>query len=342
LGHPTLFTGHLPAGSPRRTVVGAAAGDLDQATDASDAGENLALVASSGAARAIGHSCDKATLAGLRTHLRQLDATLATGDCVFSSGGPMRILVSNDDGIAAQGLRVLVAAARVLTPDVWVVAPERKWTAASHQLSFDRDLSLTRMAVHEYACSGAPADCVVAAMTLLFDKNERPDLVLSGINDKINVGEDLAYSGTMAVAREAAFWGVSGPGAFRGWPRSSSVPCGFRGRLAAARAVGKARGLVGSRVLAVGEPSAQAAGAIGAGFGRPGQDRRRVRDRRRDARAHDFPPCPGPPGLVDGGRRARGAGGGRRRHRPPLLGYGIAAAGRGDPRAGTARWDENG
>lgn len=122
---------------------------------------------------------------------------------------PVRILVCNDDGIGAPGLRALVDAARTLTSDVWVVAPERKWTAASHQLSFDRVLTLTRVAATEYACSGAPADCVVAAMTLLFADDARPDLVLAGVNDKINVAEDIAYSGTMAVAREAAFWGVS-------------------------------------------------------------------------------------------------------------------------------------
>jgi len=120
----------------------------------------------------------------------------------------MRILVCNDDGIGAPGLLALADAARILTSDVWVVAPERKWTAASHQLSFDRDLSLTKVAGREYACSGAPADCVVAAMTVLFGTSVRPDLVLSGVNDKVNVGEDLAYSGTMAIAREATFWGV--------------------------------------------------------------------------------------------------------------------------------------
>lgn len=132
----------------------------------------------------------------------------------------MRILVSNDDGFHAPGLRTLVDAARGLTPDVWVVAPERKWTAASHQLSFDRVLTLTRAAEREYTCSGAPADCVVAAMTLLLAGDRRPDLVLAGINDKINVAEDLAYSGTMAIAREATFWDVpalsfsrDGPGA---------------------------------------------------------------------------------------------------------------------------------
>jgi 5'-nucleotidase len=120
----------------------------------------------------------------------------------------MRILVCNDDGIQAPGLRLLAAAARTLSADVWVVAPERKWTAASHQLSFDRVLTLTRVGEREYACSGAPADCVVAAMTLLFAQGARSNVVLSGLNDKINVAEDIAYSGTMAVAREATFWDV--------------------------------------------------------------------------------------------------------------------------------------
>lgn len=124
----------------------------------------------------------------------------------------MRILVCNDDGIGAPGLQILAGAARMLSPDVWIVAPERKWTAASHQLSFDRVLTLTRAGEREYACSGAPADCVVAAMTLLFADGLRPDLILAGVNDKINVAEDIAYSGTMAIAREATFWGIAAIG----------------------------------------------------------------------------------------------------------------------------------
>src|SRR5207245_2480469 len=90
----------------------------------------------------------------------------------------MRILVSNDDGVRSPGVRLLAQAALAIGSDVWVVAPERKWTAASHQLSFDRDLTLTRIGDRIYAGSGAPADCVVAAMTLLFDAGSRPDLVL--------------------------------------------------------------------------------------------------------------------------------------------------------------------
>ena len=120
----------------------------------------------------------------------------------------MRILVGNDDGIAAPGLAELAAAAAALGGELWVVAPERKWTAASHQLSFDQDLTLSRVGERAYACSGAPADCIVAAMTVLFADGPKPGLVLAGINDGRNVAEDIAYSGTLAIAREASFWGV--------------------------------------------------------------------------------------------------------------------------------------
>jgi 5'-nucleotidase len=120
----------------------------------------------------------------------------------------MRILVCNDDGLASPGLALLAAAARSLSPDTWVVAPARKWTAASHQLTFDRDVTLTRRGERTFECDAAPADCVVAALTALFAPHERPGLVLGGINDARNVGEDVAYSGTMAIAREAALWGI--------------------------------------------------------------------------------------------------------------------------------------
>lgn len=120
----------------------------------------------------------------------------------------MRVLLCNDDGIDAPGLRVLADAARSLEGELWIVAPERKWTAASHRLSFDCDLVLARRGERAFACSGTPVDGVVAAMTLVDGNGLKPDLVLAGINDKRNVGEDVAYSGTLAIAREATFWGV--------------------------------------------------------------------------------------------------------------------------------------
>jgi len=127
----------------------------------------------------------------------------------------MRILIANDDGIDAPGIALLRLAAARLSADVWVVAPERKWTAASHHLSFDRDLVLTRREPQVYALSGTPADCVVGAMAVLFRDGGKPDLVLSGVNDGRNAGEDAAYSGTLSIAREACFWGIPAIGLSR-------------------------------------------------------------------------------------------------------------------------------
>lgn len=121
----------------------------------------------------------------------------------------MRILVANDDGIESPGLAALAQAARGLTDDVWIVAPERKWTAASHQLTFGADVTLRKLGDRRFATSGAPADCVAGAMTVLFTGDEpKPDFVVSGVNDGRNAGEDVAYSGTLAIAREATFWGI--------------------------------------------------------------------------------------------------------------------------------------
>lgn len=120
----------------------------------------------------------------------------------------MRILIANDDGIDAPGIALLRRAANRVASDIWVVAPERKWTAASHHLSFDRDLTLTRREAQVHALDGTPADCVVAAMTVLFRDGGKPDLVLSGVNDGRNAAEDAAYSGTLSIAREASFWDI--------------------------------------------------------------------------------------------------------------------------------------
>ncbi|MGH7004533.1 MAG: 5'/3'-nucleotidase SurE [Alphaproteobacteria bacterium] len=120
----------------------------------------------------------------------------------------MRILICNDDGIDAPGIGVLFDAARLLSEDVWLVAPDGKRTAAGPSITVGRPLVMREAGPRRYACSGTPADCVVTAMTWLFEGQARPDLVLSGINDGRNVAEDLAYSGTLGIAREASFWGI--------------------------------------------------------------------------------------------------------------------------------------
>ena len=120
----------------------------------------------------------------------------------------MRILICNDDGIEAPGLARLVNAANTLSDDVWVVAPDAKRTAAGSSLTIGKPLTMRRVGPGRYSCSGTPADCVVTAMTWLFAADRKPDLVLAGINDGRNVAEDLAYSGTLGIAREATLWGV--------------------------------------------------------------------------------------------------------------------------------------
>jgi hypothetical protein len=83
VGHPTLFTGHLPAGSPGEQLLARQQASWIRLPTHPTLAENLLLVASSGAAKVIGHSCDKPTLGGLSSHVPELDATLATGDRVF-------------------------------------------------------------------------------------------------------------------------------------------------------------------------------------------------------------------------------------------------------------------
>ncbi|WP_282129728.1 5'/3'-nucleotidase SurE [Roseobacter litoralis] len=127
----------------------------------------------------------------------------------------MRILIANDDGIDAPGIALAEEAARKLSDDVWVVAPEAKRTAAGSSLTVGRPLFMTETAPQRFSCSGTPADCVVTAMTWVFKDGAKPDLVLSGINDGPNVAEDIAYSGTLGIAREATFWGIPAIGMSR-------------------------------------------------------------------------------------------------------------------------------
>ena len=120
----------------------------------------------------------------------------------------MRILIANDDGIDAPGLEMAAQAASRLSDDVWIVAPSAKRTAASSSLTIAAPVVMARVGARRFSCSGTPADCVVAAMAWLFADGAKPDLVIGGVNDGRNVAEDLAYSGTLGIAREATFWGV--------------------------------------------------------------------------------------------------------------------------------------
>ncbi len=115
----------------------------------------------------------------------------------------MRILLSNDDGLNAPGLAVLEKAARSLSDDVWIVAPQTEQSAASHSLTIHAPLRLIKEGERRFAVTGTPTDAVLLAVKEVFAGEKLPDLVLSGVNRGGNLGEDVTYSGTIAAAMEA-------------------------------------------------------------------------------------------------------------------------------------------
>ena len=119
-------------------------------------------------------------------------------------------LLSNDDGVASPGLAAMREALRERF-DVVVIAPETEQSAASHALSLHRPLRLRKVEEGIFALDGTPADCVYVALhggTRVLER--RPDLVVSGINRGLNLGQDVFYSGTVAAAREGALRGIPG------------------------------------------------------------------------------------------------------------------------------------
>jgi len=118
-----------------------------------------------------------------------------------------RILLSNDDGIHAPGLKVLERIAHALSRDVWVVAPESEQSAASHSLTLTVPLRVRRISARRFAINGTPTDSVLLGVNGIIG-GRRPDLVLSGVNAGANLGEDITYSGTVAAAMEATLLGI--------------------------------------------------------------------------------------------------------------------------------------
>lgn len=117
----------------------------------------------------------------------------------------MKILISNDDGYLAPGLIALADALGAIA-DVVVVAPDSNRSGASNSLSLDRPLTVQRAGNGFYYVNGTPSDCVHVALTGLLDY--RPDLVVSGINNGANMGDDTLYSGTVAAATEGYLFGI--------------------------------------------------------------------------------------------------------------------------------------
>ena len=117
----------------------------------------------------------------------------------------MRILIANDDGYLAPGLAALVAAMQGLG-EIDVIAPEQNASGTSNALTLNRPLSVHRAANGFQYINGTPSDSVHVALTGLLP--ERPDLVLSGINNGANMGDDTLYSGTVAAAMEGFLFGI--------------------------------------------------------------------------------------------------------------------------------------
>jgi len=119
----------------------------------------------------------------------------------------VRILLTNDDGIHAQGLAALEAIATSLSDDVWICAPEREQSGASRALTLSEPLRVRALGERRFAVQGTPTDCVMLGLQELV-KGAKPDLLLSGVNRGVNLAEDVTMSGTVAGAIEGMALGV--------------------------------------------------------------------------------------------------------------------------------------
>ena len=125
---------------------------------------------------------------------------------------PLRILISNDDGVFAEGIRTLATSAATRGHSVTVVCPDQERSATGHGLTLHSPIraekadELFREGIKAWGCSGTPADCVKLALNELLD--QKPDLILSGINHGPNLGTDIFCSGTVAAALEGTLDGI--------------------------------------------------------------------------------------------------------------------------------------
>lgn len=119
----------------------------------------------------------------------------------------LRILISNDDGIDAPGLKVMEEIAHAITDDVWIVAPLQEQSGMSRALTLNAPLRVIERGPQRFAVTGTPTDCVHMALDGVIE-GKRPDLVLSGVNSGQNLAEHVTLSGTVAAAMQGAQLGV--------------------------------------------------------------------------------------------------------------------------------------
>ena len=121
----------------------------------------------------------------------------------------MRVLVSNDDGVDAPGIQALAQGLRDAGHEVIVVAPDRDRSGASNSLTLDAPIRVVQLDARTWKVYGTPTDCVHVAITgMLETLGLEPDIVVSGINNTANLGDDVIYSGTVAAAMEGRFLGL--------------------------------------------------------------------------------------------------------------------------------------
>jgi 5'-nucleotidase len=115
------------------------------------------------------------------------------------------ILITNDDGISSPGIRALAKTLKSIG-DVYIVAPEVEQSAVAHALTLHRPLRFEKIGKNKYFVNGTPTDCVIIAVNKLL--SQKPDIIVSGINNGANLGDDITYSGTVAAAIEGTLLGI--------------------------------------------------------------------------------------------------------------------------------------
>ncbi|RJQ14744.1 MAG: 5'/3'-nucleotidase SurE [Nitrospiraceae bacterium] len=115
------------------------------------------------------------------------------------------ILVTNDDGISSPGIKILSKTLKALG-EVYVVAPETEQSAVAHALTLHRPLKSEKAGRNAYSVNGTPTDCVIIAVNRILSR--KPDIIVSGINNGANLGDDITYSGTVAAAIEGTLLGI--------------------------------------------------------------------------------------------------------------------------------------
>jgi 5'-nucleotidase len=119
----------------------------------------------------------------------------------------MRILLTNDDGVHAPGLKVLETLARKFSDDVWIVAPADENSGAGHSLTLSKPVRIREHGPKHYSVAGTPTDSVMLGVGVIM-KDKLPDLILSGVNRGANLGDDITYSGTVSAAMEGTLAGI--------------------------------------------------------------------------------------------------------------------------------------